>query len=518
MSFLFDQKKLTLPEFYKGKSIFITGGSGFIGKVLIEKLLRSCPEIKNIYVLMRPKKNKSMQERVKAMFDVPLFEKLKSENVKAIDKVLGIQGDVSELNLGLSEKDVNTLINTVSIIFHNAASVRFDDFLKSAILTNTRSTRDIITLAKRMKSIDAFIYVSTVYCQADQDVIEEKVYPPKHDWRKAIELAENYDEETLQVLSQKYIHPLPNTYTFTKALSERAVFDLCENQLPAMIMRPSIVTPTICEPIAGWVDNFNGPVALNIIGVKGLLRILLGDTSTVHNNVFVDNVAKGLAIAAWKKSTMVNPCSVEIYNLANEFKMPLSHFHEMGKTIAVKNPPDSYVMTMTDILIVRNPTVFYFLTLLLHVLPGLMIDALLLLSGNKPRITKIYRKTYIASISLVRFNAITFRIRSENYEALQKILMNSDKSSFTYLSTGQSIHSKVAHQGAVDMWIGVKKYLLNETPIATEAAIRKYARFVTLQRIVTLTGKFAMGFLIVTKFILPGVTSLITEIVADDDS
>ena len=32
-----------IAEFYKRKSIFITGATGFIGKQLVEKLIRSCP-------------------------------------------------------------------------------------------------------------------------------------------------------------------------------------------------------------------------------------------------------------------------------------------------------------------------------------------------------------------------------------------------------------------------------------------------------------------------------------------
>lgn len=59
-----DPKLPTIPEFYKGKDIFITGGSGFMGKVLIEKLVRSCPDIKRIFMLIRPKKGKNAEERL----------------------------------------------------------------------------------------------------------------------------------------------------------------------------------------------------------------------------------------------------------------------------------------------------------------------------------------------------------------------------------------------------------------------------------------------------------------------
>lgn len=33
-------------EFYKGKNVFLTGGTGFLGITIIEKLLRSCPDVR----------------------------------------------------------------------------------------------------------------------------------------------------------------------------------------------------------------------------------------------------------------------------------------------------------------------------------------------------------------------------------------------------------------------------------------------------------------------------------------
>lgn len=44
-----------MADFYRDRSVLITGATGFMGKVLVEKLLRSCPGLSKIYLLMRPK-------------------------------------------------------------------------------------------------------------------------------------------------------------------------------------------------------------------------------------------------------------------------------------------------------------------------------------------------------------------------------------------------------------------------------------------------------------------------------
>ena len=54
----------SIAEFYQGRSVFITGATGFMGKVLVEKLLRSCPGIGNVYLLMRPSKEMNVAFRL----------------------------------------------------------------------------------------------------------------------------------------------------------------------------------------------------------------------------------------------------------------------------------------------------------------------------------------------------------------------------------------------------------------------------------------------------------------------
>ena len=56
-------------EFYKNKSIFVTGATGFLGKALIEKLLRSCYHLEKIYILIRHKNDKTPAQRLDEIFN-----------------------------------------------------------------------------------------------------------------------------------------------------------------------------------------------------------------------------------------------------------------------------------------------------------------------------------------------------------------------------------------------------------------------------------------------------------------
>ncbi|XP_011859322.1 PREDICTED: putative fatty acyl-CoA reductase CG5065 [Vollenhovia emeryi] len=147
-----------IPAFYAGRCIFITGGTGFMGKVLIEKILRSCPDVANIFVLIRPKKELSINDRLQKMLDNKLFDLLRSTQPSAFDKIIPISGNLAADNLGLLPSDREMLIEKVSIIFHNGANVRFDGSLKDMILNNTRGTLNTCILAENMKQLVVSVY------------------------------------------------------------------------------------------------------------------------------------------------------------------------------------------------------------------------------------------------------------------------------------------------------------------------------------------------------------------------
>jgi hypothetical protein len=45
----------TLSEFYHGKTILLTGSTGFLGKVILEKILRSLASVQTVYLSITPR-------------------------------------------------------------------------------------------------------------------------------------------------------------------------------------------------------------------------------------------------------------------------------------------------------------------------------------------------------------------------------------------------------------------------------------------------------------------------------
>ena len=116
--------------FYKDQSILLTGATGFLGKVILEKLLRDCRGISNVFVLLRSKQGIDPRRRVEEMTNSLAFARIRRENPALLQKIIPVSGDITYEGLGLSPSDERILTENVSIVFHVAATIRFDEPLR----------------------------------------------------------------------------------------------------------------------------------------------------------------------------------------------------------------------------------------------------------------------------------------------------------------------------------------------------------------------------------------------------
>lgn len=285
-------------EFFANRSIFITGGSGFLGKVLIEKLLHDCPSIKNIYVMIRTKGTEPAQSRLLQLLESQAFDRIRRIQPSLLEKLKVIRGDMTFDDLAISSADLKVLKKEVSVVVHSAATIRFDEPLKRATRINVTATKRVLELALQLRNIKAFIHVSTAYCNQTKTDIKESVYPEILTPEKLMELSNDLTDEMLESLTPHLFGDRPSSYHYTKAMAENLVKSYC-SKLPIGIVRPSIITASLRDPMPGWVDNYNGPSGYLVTAGKGILRTMLVDGDKICDAIPVDIVANAIITSAW---------------------------------------------------------------------------------------------------------------------------------------------------------------------------------------------------------------------------
>jgi len=116
-----------------------------------------------------------------------------------------------------------------------------------------------------------------------------------------IKLVENLrpeDYDPFETLSKRIIIPYPNTYTYTKALSE-VVVRKYGGRFNTAVIRPSIVSTTFHDPIPGYTDNVYGVNGVVVGAGVGILRILHINNKLKANIIPADFVVNAMVGLAW---------------------------------------------------------------------------------------------------------------------------------------------------------------------------------------------------------------------------
>lgn len=185
-----------MQEFYKQSKVFVTGATGFLGRILVEKLLRAC-YVDTIYVMIREKKGKEMDVRLKELFDSVVFDRLRGEQPDFRGRIVGLYGDCAKPHLGIKEADREMLIENVNFVFHCAATVNFDEKLHMATFINIRGTQEMLALARQMRHLVFFTHVSTAYAHCERKQLEEEFFESTYKARQLITIVEQLPEKTI---------------------------------------------------------------------------------------------------------------------------------------------------------------------------------------------------------------------------------------------------------------------------------------------------------------------------------
>lgn len=446
----------SIGEYYAGKNIFLTGASGFIGKVLIEKLLRSCPNVNKIFMLMRPKKSQDIDQRVEEICKCPVYDKLRKEQPNFHEKLVPIFGDITLPELGIKPEDLKFLCDNMNVVFHSAATIRFDEHLRVAVDMNVIAVRKMTVLCKQFKHLEVFIHISTAYANCDRPFIEEMVYNPPVDPQKLIDVLEWMDDDMITSITPKLIGNKPNTYTYTKHLAEHLLVKE-GSDLPLAIVRPSIVGAAWKEPVPGWIDNYNGPSGLYVAAGKGILRSMKGDYRGVADIIPVDIPVNMIIAAAWY-TAVTKPSSCLIYHSTTGSVNPFTWGELEGVVMNFwKKVPLDSCFRRPKAALTSSGFLHDFYTFIEHMLPAYVADLGYCLLGKRPRMVKIYNRLHKAIGTLTYFTMHSWEWSYSNLDMLTSHMSPEDKKCFYFDPRGLHWPTYIENY-----CLGTKKFLLNE--------------------------------------------------------
>ncbi|XP_049296161.1 putative fatty acyl-CoA reductase CG5065 [Anopheles funestus] len=479
-----------LVPFYDGKNVLVTGGTGFLGKVLIEKLLRACEGVSAIYILLRPKRGLTSEQRYREFVRHPVFERIRAKTPQLLTKLVCVGGDISLPLLGLSESDRRTLLERVHVVFHVAATVRFNEALVEAAILNTIGTKQLLELCTGMRQLQSVVHVSTAYSNACRREVDEVVYPAPMDPDRFIQCVQLLPGEMIGAIANQLQGAHPNTYTLTKAITEQLVGQYAE-RLPLCIVRPSIVTGAVAEPYPGWIDNVHGITGIMMEIGRGTISSIMCDERCTMDVIPVDIVCNTLIAAAWENAnTTVTP--VRVYNCTSGQVNGIK-WHEYGRitqSCAVRNPT-KHVLLYPGFRFRTNRFVHKLVELLLHFLPAYLFDALVRARGGQPIMARLARRFQRAADTGEFFAMHEWTFRNENLRRLGgRVRRDRAADGFRCDVTGLDWEAYIEAY-----MLGIRRFVLKDEMDSLEQARTKLRRLLWFKRALQLAGLLLVYYL-----------------------
>ncbi|PIN07370.1 Acyl-CoA reductase [Handroanthus impetiginosus] len=351
----------------EGKTVLVTGATGFLAKILVEKILRVQPNVKKLFLLIRSSNVKSAEQRLhhEKMKHMSMYMCLSIHKI-SIHKTLVFSGDISHPNLGITDKELrNEMWGEIDFIINSAATTTFDERYDVAMDINAFGAMNVLNFAKNCSKLKLLLHISTAFVQGTRsglllekpflmgetlevakipylDINAEKKLVEE---RKAQLQAQNMTEKELTStlkdlgIERATLHGWPNTYSFTKAMGEMLLESFKED-VHVIIVRAPIISSTWREPFPGWMEGLRTLDSIFVAYAKGKLKVFLGNPDSTLDVMPGDMLVNSMLVAMASQSSQ----ELKIYHVGSSLRNPIKFkelkwimYHYLKKNPLVDN-------------------------------------------------------------------------------------------------------------------------------------------------------------------------------------
>ena len=342
-----------ISEVLAGKSVLLSGTTGFVGKVILHQLLAHGPPELRVRCLIRPGRGAGAAEARlrREVLGSPMFMPLRRRSQGFAQQVEAVEGELGSSALAVD--------GPVDLVIHCAGVVDFQGPLDVELEANTEGPVRVLELARAKGA--ALCHVSTCFVFGDRSgtALEELASQEAPDGELAALRAavakvreeaatDEVRAELLEAARKSGAGPIgerqlrrqrdrwiarrlvdegqararargwPNVYAFTKALGERALW-AARGDVPLSIVRPAIVEAAVASPFPGWVEGTNTVAPMAYLAWRGQ-RLLPMQPDLVLDVIPVDHVANAtIAVAAMTRAGAASG----VYQLCSGDRNPL---------------------------------------------------------------------------------------------------------------------------------------------------------------------------------------------------
>ena len=192
------QNLLAVTENLSGKRLFVTGTTGFLGKVVVSMLLRFHPDLEQIYLLIRSRSDKPARQRFEELIVdsqalAPLREAYGGGYREFLDdKITIVDGDLTSPHLGLDEPTAREISENLDVFINSAGLTNFNPNLKNALEINTLSNEHVLDFI-RLGGKAKLLHTSTAFVCGNQSGDIPEIPPGPDVYPNRDELGVDYD-------------------------------------------------------------------------------------------------------------------------------------------------------------------------------------------------------------------------------------------------------------------------------------------------------------------------------------